>query len=213
MRNLAVLAVLLLSAGMAQAQDINVAVVGPITGQYAAFGEQMRRGAEMAVKDINAKGGVLGRKLKITVGDDACDPKQAVNVANQMANNGVSFVDGHYCSGSSIPASSVYAENGVLQISPASTNPQLTDAAAAKGWNNVFRICGRDDAQGRVAGRFIAERYKGKPVAILHDKSPYGKGLADETKKAMNAAGLKEAMYEATNADDKDFSALISKMK
>src|SRR6185437_7435887 len=211
--NLAVLAVLLLSAGMAQAQDINVAVVGPITGQYAAFGEQMRRGAEMAVKDINAKGGVLGRKLKITVGDDACDPKQAVNVANEMANNGVTFVDGHYCSGSSIPASAVYAENGMLQISPASTNPQLTDAAAAKGWNDIFRICGRDDAQGRVAGRYIAEHYKGKAVAILQDKSPYGKGLADETKKAMNAAGLQEAMYEATNADDKDFSALISKMK
>jgi len=213
MRNLAVLAVLLLSAGMAQAQDISVAVVGPITGQYAAFGEQMRRGAEMAVKDINAKGGVLGRKLKITVGDDACDPKQAVNVANEMANNGVTFVDGHYCSGSSIPASAVYAENGMLQISPASTNPQLTDAAAAKGWNDIFRICGRDDAQGRVAGRYIAEHYKGKAVAILQDKSPYGKGLADETKKAMNAAGLQEAMYEATNADDKDFSALISKMK
>jgi branched-chain amino acid transport system substrate-binding protein len=173
----------------------------------------MRRGAEMAVIDINAKGGVLGRKLKIAVGDDACDPKQAVNVANQMANNGVHFIDGHYCSGSSIPASSVYAENGMLQISPASTNPKFTDDAAEKGWNNVFRVCGRDDAQGRVAGRYIAEHYKGKAIAILHDKSPYGKGLADETKKAMNAAGLKEAMYEATNADDKDFSALISKMK
>jgi branched-chain amino acid transport system substrate-binding protein len=206
-------AALVLSAAAAQADDLNVAVVGPITGQYAAFGEQMRRGAEMAVIDINAKGGVLGRKLKIAVGDDACDPKQAVNVANQMANNGVHFIDGHYCSGSSIPASSVYAENGMLQISPASTNPKLTDDAAEKGWNNVFRVCGRDDAQGRVAGRYIAEHFKGKAVAVLHDKSPYGKGLADETKKAMNAAGLKEAMYEATNADDKDFSALISKMK
>jgi branched-chain amino acid transport system substrate-binding protein len=199
--------------GFARAADLNVAMVGPITGQYAAFGEQMKRGAETAVQDINAKGGVLGRKLKLFVGDDACDPKQAVNVANQMANNGVLFVDGHYCSGSSIPASSVYADNGILQISPASTNPKFTDDAAAKGWNNVFRICGRDDAQGRVAGRYIAEHYKGKAVAILHDKSTYGKGLADETKKAMNAAGMKEAMYEATNADDKDFSALISKMK
>jgi branched-chain amino acid transport system substrate-binding protein len=187
--------------------------VGPITGQYAAFGEQMRRGAELAVKDINAKGGVLGRQLKLSVGDDGCDPKQAVNVANQMANNDVRFIDGHYCSGSSIPASAVYADNGILQVSPASTNPKLTDDAAAKGWNNVFRVCGRDDAQGRVAGRFIVEHFKGKAVAILHDKSPYGKGLADETKKAMNAAGMQEAMYEATNADDKDFSALISKMK
>jgi branched-chain amino acid transport system substrate-binding protein len=202
-----------LAASAARAEDLNVAVVGPITGQYAAFGEQMRRGAELAVKDIDAKGGVLGRPLKLSVGDDGCDPKQAVNVANQMANNGVHFIDGHYCSGSSIPASAVYADNGVLQISPASTNPKFTDDAAAKGWNNVFRVCGRDDAQGRVAGRFITEHFKGKAVAVLHDKSPYGKGLADETKKAMNAAGMQEAMYEATNADDKDFSALISKMK
>jgi branched-chain amino acid transport system substrate-binding protein len=215
MKRISVLAgaAVIVVAGAARAEDLNVAVVGPITGQYAAFGEQMRRGAEQAVKDIDAKGGVLGRPLKLSVGDDACDPKQAVNVANQMANNGVRFIDGHYCSGSSIPASAVYSDNGILQISPASTNPRLTDDAAAKGWNNVFRVCGRDDAQGRVAGRFIVEHFKGKAVAILHDKSPYGKGLADETKKAMNAAGMQEAMYEATNADDKDFSALISKMK
>jgi branched-chain amino acid transport system substrate-binding protein len=188
-------------------------VVGPITGQYAAFGEQMKRGAEMAVKDIDAKGGVLGRKLVLSVGDDACDPKQAVAVANQMANDGVLFVDGHYCSGSSIPASAVYAENGVLQISPASTNPAFTDDAFKQGWNDIFRICGRDDAQGRVAGRYILAHYKGKPVAILNDKSTYGKGLADQTKKTINDGGMKEAMYEATNADDKDFSALISRMK
>jgi len=202
-----------LAAAPARAEDLKVAVVGPITGQYATFGEQMRRGAEMAVKDINAQGGVMGRQLKLAVGDDACDPKQAVSVANRMANEGVLFIAGHYCSGSSIPASAVYAENGVIQITPASTNPALTDDAAKKGWNNVFRVCGRDDAQGRVAGHYIVEHYKGKKVAILHDKSPYGKGLADETKKAMNAAGMQEAMYEATNADDKDFSALISKMK
>jgi branched-chain amino acid transport system substrate-binding protein len=202
-----------LALGSARAEDLNVAVVGPITGQYAAFGEQMKRGAEMAVLDINAKGGVIGRKLTLAVGDDACEPKQAVNVANQMANNHVRFIAGHYCSSSSIPASSVYADNGMLQISPASTNPHFTDDATQKGWNNVFRVCGRDDAQGRVAARYIVDHFKGKPVAILHDKSTYGKGLADETKKALNAAGIQEAMYEATNADDKDFSALVSKMK
>lgn len=203
----------LLTVGPARAADIKVAVVGPITGEYAAFGEQLKRGAEMAVKDINAKGGVLGRKLALSIGDDACDPKQAVSVANQMANNGVLFVDGHYCSSASIPASAVYADNGILQITPASTNPAYTDDAAKKGWNNVFRVCGRDDEQGRVAGHYILEHYKGKPVAILHDKSTYGKGLADQTKAAINAGGMKEAMYEATNADDKDYSALISKMK
>src|ERR1051326_5579222 len=131
-------AAMALTAGSAAAQDIAVATVGPMTGQYATFGEQMKRGAEMAVKDINAKGGVMGKKLALQVGDDACDPKQAVSVANQMANGKVAFIAGHYCSGSSIPASAVYAENGMLQITPASTNPKLTDDAAEKGWNNVF---------------------------------------------------------------------------
>lgn len=199
--------------GMAAAQDIIVASVGPMTGQYAAFGEQLRRGAEMAVENINAKGGVLGRKLKLEIGDDACDPKQAVAVANQLASKKVSLVAGHFCSSSSIPASAVYNESGVLQISPASTNPAFTDDAAKKGWKNVFRTCGRDDAQGIVAGKYLASKYKGKGVAIIHDKSAYGKGLADETKKAMNAGGLKEVMYEAITQGDKDFTALISKMK
>jgi branched-chain amino acid transport system substrate-binding protein len=174
---------------------------------------QLRRGAEMAVADINARGGVLGRKLRLEIGDDACDPKQAVAVANQLATRKVAFVAGHFCSSSSIPASQIYNESGIIQITPASTNPRLTDEAAAKGWNNVFRTCGRDDAQGTVAGQWLARNYKGKKVAIIHDKSTYGKGLADETKKAMNAAGLMEAMYEAITQGDKDFTALISKMK
>jgi len=125
----------------------------------------------------------------------------------------VVFVAGHYCSSSSIPASAVYHEAGILQITPASTNPALTDDAAKKGWNNVFRSCGRDDVQGGIAGKYLADHFKGNRVAIIHDKTAYGKGIADETKKAMNAAGLTEAMYEAITQGDKDFSALISKMK
>ncbi len=162
--------------------DIVIAVAGPMSGSDAAVGEQMRRGAEMVVNDINAKGGVAGQKLKLVIGDDACDPKQAVSIANQFANQNVIFVAGHYCSGASIPASSVYAENGILQISPASTNPALTDDAAKKGWNNVFRVCGRDDSQGRIAGQYIVDRFKGKNVAVIDDKSAYGKGLADQTR-------------------------------
>ncbi|MGQ3071414.1 MAG: branched-chain amino acid ABC transporter substrate-binding protein [Ferrovibrionaceae bacterium] len=204
---------LALTAGVAQAQDITIATAGPMTGQNAAFGEQLKRGAEMAVSDLNAAGGVTGKKLKLEIGDDACDPKQAVAVANQLSGKKVSFVAGHFCSGSSIPASAVYAENNILMISPASTNPALTDQAASKGWKNVFRTCGRDDIQGTYAGKWLAKTYAGKGVAVIHDKSAYGKGLADETKKAMNAAGVKEAMYESITAGDKDFSALISKMK
>jgi branched-chain amino acid transport system substrate-binding protein len=201
------------AAGLAKAQDIKIAVVGPITGSNAALGEQMKQGAEMAVKDINAKGGVLGKKLDLILADDACDPKQAVAAANDVVGKGVVFVAGHYCSSASIPASAVYNEAGILQMTPASTNPALTDDAAKKGWNNVFRSCGRDDAQGAVAGKYLADHYKGKRVAIVHDKTAYGKGIADETMKAMNAAGLKQTMYEAITQGDKDFSALISKMK
>jgi branched-chain amino acid transport system substrate-binding protein len=189
--------------------DITVATVGPITGQYAAFGEQMKKGAEMAVADINAAGGVNGEKLVLEVGDDACDPKQAVAVANQMVSKGVKFIDGHFCSGSSIPASKVYEEEGILQISPASTNPKFTDEG---GWN-VGRVCGRDDAQGIVAGNFLAKNYKDKKIAIIHDKTAYGKGLADETQKALNAAGVKEALYDAYTAGEKDYTALVSKLK
>jgi branched-chain amino acid transport system substrate-binding protein len=201
------------AAGLATAQDIKIAVVGPITGSYAVAGERMRRGAEMAVKDINAKGGVLGKRLDLIVADDACDPKQAVAAANDVVGTGVVFVAGHSCSSASIPASAVYNEARVLQMTPASTNTALTDDAAKKGWNNVFRTCGRDDAQGTLAGKYLADHYKGRRVAIVHEATAYGKSIAEATMKAMNAAGLKQTIYEAVTQGDKDFSALISEMK
>jgi branched-chain amino acid transport system substrate-binding protein len=187
-----------------------IAIVGPITGQYASFGAQMKNGGDMAVADINAAGGVLGKKLDLSTGDDACDPKQAVAVANQMTGAGVKMVAGHYCSGSSIPASKVYAESDMVQISPASTNPTLTDDRAGP---NIYRVCGRDDQQGGVAGKYLASHLGDKKIAFVQDKTAYGKGLADETKKAMNAAGKQEEMYEAITAGEKDYSALVSKLK
>ena len=205
---LAASALIALTAGGAQA-EIAIATAGPMTGQYAIFGDQMKRGAEMAVKDLNAAGGVLGEQLTLEVGDDACDPKQAVAVANQMVNAEVVFVAGHFCSGSSIPASAVYNEEGILQISPASTNPQLTE----QGLENVFRVCGRDDQQGTFAGNYVVDNNVGSKIAIIHDKTPYGKGLADEFKRQLNSRGVTETMYEAITAGDKDFTALITKMK
>jgi branched-chain amino acid transport system substrate-binding protein len=197
----------------ARADDITIAVAGPMTGDLAAFGEQLRRGSAMAVKDINAKGGVLGKQLKLEVGDDQCDPKQAVQVANDLVKKGVVFVAGHFCSGSSIPASDVYAEEGIIQMTPASTNPAFTEGPAAKGVKTIFRTCGRDDAQGKFAGPWLAKTYAGKNVAILDDKSAYGQGLANETQKNMEAAGGKTALRDTYTAKEKDFSALISKMK
>lgn len=198
----------MLSATTALA-DITIGVAGPMTGQYAAFGEQLRKGAEQAVADINAAGGVNGEQLKLEIGDDACDPKQAVNVANDMVGKGIVFMGGHFCSGSSIPASAIYAEEGIVQITGASTNPKFTE----QGLWNTHRTCGRDDAQGIVAGCFLAANYKDKKIAIIDDKSPYGKGLADETRKAMNAAGTTETMNESYTAGEKDYTALVSKMK
>jgi branched-chain amino acid transport system substrate-binding protein len=193
--------------------QIKIGVVGPMTGQNATFGEQMSRGATMAVEDINAAGGVNGQKLQLVIGDDACDPKQATAVANKMVSDKVVFVAGHYCSGSSIPASDIYKEGKILQITPASTNIKLTDDAAAKGNTTVFRTCGRDDVQGLTVGTYLLKNKKNAKVAILHDKSPYGKGVADETKKALNKGGMREVMYESYNDTDKDFAALINKMK
>ncbi len=193
----------------ASAQDITVGVAGPMTGGEASFGRQLKNGAEQAVADLNAAGGVLGKKLKLEIGDDACDPKQARSVGEKFAGMKLPFVAGHYCSSSSIPASEAYAEGGVLQITPASTNPQFTERNL---WN-TFRVCGRDDQQGAVAGAYLAKTYKGKNIAVIHDKTTYGKGLADETKKAFNKAGGKEKLYEAYNKGDKDFTALVSKLK
>ncbi len=189
--------------------DISIATAGPMTGQYASFGKQMKDGAEMAVKDINAAGGILGKKIKLYIEDDACDPKQAVAVANKVAGAGVVFMAGHFCSGSSIPASKVYEEEGIVQISPASTNPKLTD----EGGPNIFRVCGRDDQQGATAAAYIVKHFKDSKIAILHDKTAYGKGLADQTKMAMEKLGKKADMYEAITAGEKDYTALVTRMK
>ncbi len=202
------LAVMLALTATASAQ-VKVGVAGPITGEYAAFGKQMTDGAEMAIADINAKGGVMGQKLVLVKGDDACDAKQAVSVANKFASEGVKFVDGHFCSSTSIPASKVYAEEGILQITPASTNPKFTEEGS---WNTM-RTCGRDDQQGKVAGHLLATEFKDRKIAILHDNTTYGKGIADETKKNMNAEGKKEAMYQAYVPGERDYTALVSRLK
>ncbi|HEY7301839.1 MAG TPA: branched-chain amino acid ABC transporter substrate-binding protein [Xanthobacteraceae bacterium] len=181
----------------------------PVTGSNAAFGSQIKQGAEQAIADINEAGGILGKKLSSVVGDDVSDPKQGVSVANNFAASGVKFVIGHFNSGVTIPASEVYQENNILEITPGSTNPKVTD----RNMWNIFRTCGRDDQQGQVAGEFIATHFKDKKVAIVHDKTTYGQGLADETKKTMNAKGVTEVLYEGINLGDKDFSALVSKIK
>ncbi len=197
--------------GASAQSEVSIAVAGPMTGEYASFGAQFKAGAEAAVADINKAGGVLGKQLKLEVGDDACDPKQARSVAEQLAAKNVLLAAGHYCSGSSIPASDVYNEAGIVQISPGSTNPKYTDQRPREGLS--YRVCGRDDQQGSVAGNYLAANFKDKNVAILDDKTAYGKGLAEETKKAMNAAGKMEVFADTITAGEKDYNTVVTKLK
>lgn len=190
-------------------QKLKIGVAGPLTGKDAVFGAQLRYGADQAVQDINAAGGLNGQQIELVFGDDAGDPKQGRSVANNFVGDGVSFVIGHFNSGVTEPASDVYAENGILMITPGSTNPKITE----RGLTNVFRTCGRDDQQGKVAGEYIAQNFKDKKIAVVHDKTTYGKGLADETRKVMNGLGVTDVLYEGVNAAERDFSALVSKIK
>jgi branched-chain amino acid transport system substrate-binding protein len=163
-------------AGTATAQ-VKMGVAGPITGPNAAFGAQLKNGTQQAVDDINAAGGINGQKITLEVGDDVSDPKQGVSVANKFTGDGVKFVVGHFNSGVTMPASEVYQENGMLMVTPSATNPQITE----RNMWDVFRVCGRDDQQGAVAGAYILKHLKGKKIAVVHDKTTYGKGVADET--------------------------------
>jgi len=193
-----------------QAADIKIGVAGPMTGANASFGEQYMKGAQAAADEINAHGGVNGGKIILVAGDDACEPKQAVAVANKLADQDkVAGVVGHFCSSSTIPASAVYADAGVIAITPGSTNPQVTE----RGLTAMFRMCGRDDQQGVVAGDYIVDVLKGKKVAVINDKDTYGKGLADATAKQLTARGVKPVLEEGLTRGEKDFSALVTKIR
>lgn len=204
---------LTLGASPALADNLKIAVAGPMTGPIANIGDQFKQGAQAAAAAINEKGGVGGRQIELVIEDDVCDPKQAVAIANRIAAEGIKFVDGHACSGSSIPASAIYAENGILMMSPASSNPEMTDAAAKNGWSTIMRLYTRDDGQGAVMGPWIAKKYAGKKVAILHDKGAYGQGVAEAVKANMNKAGLQEVIFEGINAGEKDYNAVVEKLK
>ena len=204
----AVLAAGLALGGIAQAQ-IKLGVAGPITGPNAPFGAQLKNGTELAVKNINAAGGILGQQVSVEVGDDVSDPKQGVSVANKFVGDGVTMVVGHFNSGVTIPASEVYSDNGVIFITPSATNEKVTDRNL---WN-AFRTCGRDDQQAKVWSDFIVANFKGKKIAIVHDKTTYGQGLATNAKKFLNEAGVTETIFEGVNVGEKDYSAIVTKMK
>ncbi|QJE72727.1 branched-chain amino acid ABC transporter substrate-binding protein [Aerophototrophica crusticola] len=208
MRTLLAAAAMALAVSSAHA-EIVIGSAGPLTGPLAAVGEQLRRGTEQAAADLNAAGGVLGQKITVAVHDDAGVPTQAVAVANKLATQGARMVVGHLQSGTSIPASQVYGDEGIIMITPTATAPELTDS----GSDLVFRTCGRDDQQGPIAAQWLVENFAGKRVALVQDQTTYGKGLADATKAAMNAKGLKEVLYTAITGGERDFSALVTRLK
>ncbi|MBF8724293.1 MULTISPECIES: branched-chain amino acid ABC transporter substrate-binding protein [Pseudomonas] len=191
------------------ADTIKIGIAGPKTGPVTQYGDMQFVGAKQAIKDINAKGGIDGKMLEAKEYDDACDPKQAVAVANKVVNDGVKFVVGHLCSSSTQPASDIYEDEGVIMITPAATSPEIT----ARGYKLVFRTIGLDSAQGPAAGNYIADHVKPKIVAVLHDKQQYGEGIATAVKQTLEGKNVKVAVFEGLNAGDKDFSSIIQKLK
>ena len=199
-----------LMASTSIAGTVKIGVAGPHTGANAAFGEQLWKGAEQAAKDINAAGGINGNTIELIKADDACEPKQAVSIANRLVDlDGAVAVVGHFCSSSTMPASDIYDEASILMMTPGSTNPQITE----RGLTATFRMCGRDDQQGTVAAEFIVNQLKAKQVAVIHDKDTYGQGLADAMKAHMASLGVEPAIYEGLTRGEKDFNALVTKLK
>lgn len=192
------------------ANEVKIAIAGPFTGANAAFGEQLWIGASAAVDAINAGGGINGRPVKLIKADDACEPKQAVAVANRMVDQEkVAAVVGHFCSSSHIPASEVYDEADLLSMACGATNPIITERKLP----TVTRIVGRDDQQAAVLADFIANKLKAKTIAVVHDKDTYGRGLADATREAVEKLGVKVALFDGVNRGERDYNALVTRIR
>jgi branched-chain amino acid transport system substrate-binding protein len=200
--------VLLMSISPLQA-EILIGFAGPMTGPRAWSGQQFQRGAEQAVADINRLGGVLGQQMALVVGDDASDERQAQAVARKLVADKVSLVIGHRASDMTRAAADIYAAAGVIQITPSSTNPALTE----RGISTFFRVCGRDDQQTIFAADYLHQRWAGKSIGIIHDGSSYGQGLAQGTRDRLRALGTRETLYRSFAPGQLDYSELLAQVK
>jgi branched-chain amino acid transport system substrate-binding protein len=195
--------------GMAAAQtEIKVGIAGPLSGSSLNLGEQQEVGAQKAFEHLNDNGGLLGKEIVVISVDDACEPRQAEAVARQLVSEGVVFVVGHVCSSCSLAASKIYEEARIIMISPGSTNPKVTD----EGGDNVFRVIGRDDQQGTIAGDYLADNYSKNNIAIIHDNQAYGLGLAEFTKYQLNKRGVTEVLFDSYTPDQKDYKSMVNKL-
>ncbi len=188
--------------------EIYVGIASPLTGSAQTTGEQQEIGVQVAIDHLNDMGGVLGQEIISISMDDACEPRQAKAVARQLVNEGVVFVAGHTCSGCSLAASKIYEDAGILMISPASTNPKVTD----EGGPNVFRVIGRDDQQGTIAANYLAEKHGEANIAIIHDGEAYGRGLAEFTKAQLNKQSVKELLFAKYSRDQKDYQSIVDQL-
>jgi branched-chain amino acid transport system substrate-binding protein len=200
---------LLATSGVEHARaEVPIGFSTPLTGPHAWIGEPNLAGTELAVADLNAKGGVLGEPLELIVVDDGCNAELAPLAAQKLVSETVAVAFGATCSGAAIPASKVYRRAGILMIEAGATNPKLTQA----GDGGVFRIVGRDDLQGTIGGDYLADRWGNSNIAIVHDTSPYGKGLAEEVKKRLNQRGITEALFVAYQPETLDYSDLLDQL-
>ncbi|WP_339071220.1 branched-chain amino acid ABC transporter substrate-binding protein [Pseudomonas idahonensis] len=204
--------VLMLSSSLAAYadQEIRIGVAGPFTGSYSRLGAQVWNGTNAAAKQINAAGGINGKLIVLVKGDDACEPKQAVAVANRMIDTDhVQAVIGHVCSSSTLPASEIYSDANILMMTPASTANTITE----RGLDTVTRMVGRDSQQGEVAANYLHEQLQAKRIVIVHDKDSYGMGVALAVQQRLGEMGIKPVLFEGLTRGEKDFNALATKIK
>jgi branched-chain amino acid transport system substrate-binding protein len=212
--NVVVGAVAALLSGAAMSQDMVVKIghVGPTSGQIAHLGKDNELGARLAIEDLNAKGlTIAGKKVKfeLLAEDDAGDPKQGTAAAQKLVDAKVNGVVGHLNSGTSIPASKVYSDAGIPQVSPSATNPKFT----RNGYKTTFRVVADDVHLGGTLGRYAAKDLKGKSIAVIDDRTAYGQGVADEFEKGVKGAGGKVVGREFTNDKATDFTAILTSLK
>jgi branched-chain amino acid transport system substrate-binding protein len=204
------LAALSLMATTATAATLKIGSLSPLTGSYAADGNDIANGTRAAIAAIEKEGGIPGfDKIELFAEDSACDPRQAVAAANKLVNEKVAGVVGAYCSSATIPASEALAEADIPMLTPASTSEKVTE----RGLPYMFRVCGRDDDQSIAAMKFIKDVLGAKTVFIVDDKTTYSQGLADNVEKLANKEGLKVIAHDHVNQGDKDFSAVVTKIK
>lgn len=189
--------------------EIRIGIAAPLTGPYAWSGEQVRVGADLALRELNQRGGVLGEPLVAVVADDFCDPEQALAAANKLVAEGVAVAVGHQCSGAAIPASAIYEDAGIVFITPAATNPLLTES----GLRYTFRICGRDDVQGAMIAEHLAKAWRDASIAIVHDGQTYGRGIAEEAKRQLEERGIEPALFEQVQPGQTEFSKLVAALE